>query len=100
MILKNGDVLTFESNAAQRVAMSLAVAFPDDSILVLLPSERWQRFDKSRLSVTETDGKPVADFAERLKTMTRVLVATGGQPPSEKDLTLAKPGTLVLIVKD
>jgi protein involved in polysaccharide export with SLBB domain len=112
VILKNGDVLTFESNeqqptpppiappVARPIAMSMAVAAPDGRILVQLPGGAWKMFDAAKVTATETDGKPVTTVADRLKAMTPVLVAANGRPPTEQSLQLAKPGTLVLTVKD
>ena len=112
VILKNGDVISVEVAPAEPppapapktverpVAMSLAVATPDGRVLVQLPGGEWKIFDAAKVTATETDGKPVAAIAERLKTMATVLVAANGKPPTPQSLQLAKPGTLVLIVKD
>jgi RNA polymerase sigma factor (sigma-70 family) len=112
VILKNGDVLTFESNDQQPtppptaapverlVAMSMAVAAPDGRILVQMPTGAWRMFDAAKVTATETDGKPVTTVADRLKAMTPVLIAADGRPPTEQYLQLAKPGTLVLMIKD
>jgi hypothetical protein len=78
--------------------MTLAVATPDGHLLVQMPGEAWKLFDAAKLSATETDGKPVATIAERLKVMTAVLVAPGGKPPAEEYLKLLKPGTMVLVL--
>jgi RNA polymerase sigma factor (sigma-70 family) len=116
VILKTGDVILIESERVTlpppppvadtsqppggTVAVSLAVASPDGHILVQLPGGAWKMFDAAKITATETDGRPVAAVAERLKTMTSVLVATDGKPPTPQQVQLAKPGTLVLIIKD
>jgi RNA polymerase sigma factor (sigma-70 family) len=112
VILKNGDVLTFESDDAQPpppltaapaerpVAVTMAVAAPDGRILVQVPGGEWRMFDAAKVTATETDGKPVPAVADRLKAMTPVLVAADGRPPTGQCLQLAKAGTVVLILKD
>jgi protein involved in polysaccharide export with SLBB domain len=112
VILKSGDVITFDitdsgadSSPAGKgqqpaPAESLAVAAPDGRILVQLPGGAWKMVDTAKLSATDTDGKPVANVAERLKTMTAVLVAADGKPPAAQYLQLVKPGTLILVLKD
>ncbi len=112
VVLKNGDVLTYEATlygpkeeppavpAERPIAMTLAVAAPDGRILVQLPGGAWKMFDAAKVTATETDGKPVPAVAERLKSMTAVLVAADGKPPTEQYLQSAKPGTLVLVIRD
>jgi hypothetical protein len=112
VILKNGDVITFEfspaqssvrlvTNPAERpVGVTMAVAAPDGRILVQVPGGTWKMCEATKVTATETNGTPVVAIAERLKTMTTVLVAADGKPPTEQYLQLAKPGTLVLILKD
>jgi RNA polymerase sigma factor (sigma-70 family) len=113
VILKNGDVVSFEFGSAHQpsvtlvttpaerpVGVTMAVSAPDGRILVQVPGGTWKMCEAAKLTATETDGTPVAAVAERLKTMTAVLVAADGKPPTEQYLQLAKPGTLVLILKD
>jgi RNA polymerase sigma factor (sigma-70 family) len=112
VILKTGDILMVDGGdepappraaesdkpAWPAAALTLAVAAPDGRILVQLPGGSWKLFDAAKLSATDTDGKPVAAVAERLKAMTAVLVAADGKPPAAQYLQLVKPGTLVLVL--
>jgi RNA polymerase sigma factor (sigma-70 family) len=112
VILKTGDVISFDYDANQgpphpakserdrAVAVTMAVAAPDGRILVQMPAGAWKMFDAAKVTATEIDGKPVTIVADRLKAMTAVLVVADGRPPTEQYLQLAKPGTLVLVVKD
>jgi hypothetical protein len=118
VILKSGDIILIQeddesvrSRAAEPerpaagpamgpVAVTLAVAAPDGRVLVEMPGGAWKLFDAAKLFATDTDGKPVAAVADRLKAMTAVLVATDGKPPAAQYLQLVKPGTLVIVIKD
>jgi hypothetical protein len=112
--LYNGDVLIVESrptdqkpaNVAESPPMlTFAVAAPDGRILVQLPGAGgngpWQLFDAEKVSASESDGRAIDSrtLAERLKTMTTVLVATDGRAPTAAHLRAVKPGTLVLTVQ-
>jgi protein involved in polysaccharide export with SLBB domain len=85
--------------------LTLAVASPDGRILVQLPDAGgngpWQLFDAAKVPATESDGRAVdaKSLAERLKSMTTVLVATDGRAPTTAHLQAVKPGTLVLTVQ-
>jgi hypothetical protein len=65
----------------------------------VLPASKF--FEAAKVNVTESDGRAVdaKTLAERLKSMTTVLVATNGKNPTAAHLQAVKPGTLVLTVQ-
>lgn len=115
VILQNGDVVIVESHAIadqpnagpadKAPVLTFAVASPDGRVLIQMPGAGgagpWQLFDAAKVTATEADGKPIdaKTLAERLRTMTTVLVATDGRVPTASHLQAVKPGTLVLTVQ-
>ncbi|HTK76343.1 MAG TPA: sigma-70 family RNA polymerase sigma factor [Gemmataceae bacterium] len=115
VILQNGDVVIVESHAIadkpnagpadKAPILTFAVASPDGRVLIQMPGAGgagpWQLFDAAKVTATESDGRAVdaKSLAERLRTMTTVLVATDGRAPTAAHLQVVKPGTLVLTVQ-
>jgi protein involved in polysaccharide export with SLBB domain len=114
-VLETGAVVIVEhrqasGRSAARTAetpaiVTLAVAVPDGRILIQISggsaASPWQLFDAAKVTATESDGRAIdaKALAERLKTMTTVLVATNGRAPTAAHLQAVKPGTLVLTVQ-
>jgi protein involved in polysaccharide export with SLBB domain len=114
IILQNGDVVIVESRSLDQKPAQLtespplltfAVASPDGRVLIQMPGAGaagpWQLFDAAKVTATESDGRAVdaKALAERLKSMTTVLVAVDGKNPTAAHLQAVKPGTLVLTVQ-
>jgi len=114
ILLQHGDVVIVESRSTEQKTAALAgsppmvtfaVASPDGRVLIQMPGAGaagpWQLFDAAKVTTTESDGRPVdaKALAERLKSMTTVLVATDGKAPTAAHLQAVKPGTLVLTVQ-
>jgi RNA polymerase sigma factor (sigma-70 family) len=121
ILLKNGDVVLVESGDAElgptasaaaeparpwgMPVTALAVAAPDGRVLVQMPgtgaADSWRLVSTAQLQALETDGQPINGkaLADRLKTMTTVLLAPGGRKPDALYLQAIKPGTPVLILQ-
>ena len=99
VILRNGDVITFEAGPPPPVVMTWAVATPHGNLLARFPGGEWKEYG-SGVRVTELDGRLVKAVSERLKTMTTVLLVTRGARPTDQELKDAPPGTPIVTVSE
>jgi RNA polymerase sigma factor (sigma-70 family) len=100
VILRNGDVITFEEGAVPpEVFATRAVATQDGNLLVQRPGGEWKEYDRTFFRANELDGRSIDNPVDRLKTMTPVLLVLQGQRPTAGQLQSAKPGTVVLTTR-